>query len=207
MPKTSPFRVNVYIDGFNFYYGLKNKGWKKYYWLDIVKFYECFMKENQILNKVYYCTAIPTNKGQKNRQSEFFRANKLNPKFELVYGKFLEKEVSFGGNFYKTFEEKQTDVNIAIGLIRNIYNNSCDTSIVVSADSDLVPAIELAREINPSHKIFFHFPPERHSANLTNKCDSIIHLGRYENRFKKCLLEAEIKIDDNNILKCPNGWT
>ena len=30
-------RVIVYIDGFNFYFGLKsNAKWKKYYWLDIV---------------------------------------------------------------------------------------------------------------------------------------------------------------------------
>lgn len=33
-------RVIVYIDGFNFYYGLKKDArWKKYYWLDIVKLY------------------------------------------------------------------------------------------------------------------------------------------------------------------------
>lgn len=206
MPNTNPFRVNVYIDGFNFYYGLKQKGWKKYYWLDIVKFFECFMKEGQILNKIYYCTAVPTNNGQKRRQSEFFKANKLNPKFELVYGKFLEKTVRYGGVEYKTFEEKQTDINIAINLIRNIHNDSCDTSIVVSADSDLVPAIKLAKEINPKHKIFFYFPPERHSVNLTSNCDAIVHLHRYESKFKKCLLAAEIKVDDKLTLTCPPSW-
>ena len=28
-------RVAVYIDGFNLYYGLKSKGWSRYYWLDL----------------------------------------------------------------------------------------------------------------------------------------------------------------------------
>jgi hypothetical protein len=28
-------KVSIYIDGFNFYYGLKSKNWRKYYWLDI----------------------------------------------------------------------------------------------------------------------------------------------------------------------------
>lgn len=38
-------RVIVYIDGFNFYFGLKsNAKWKKYYWLDIVKLFEMFMR-------------------------------------------------------------------------------------------------------------------------------------------------------------------
>ena len=34
-------KVIVYVDGFNFYYGLKgDPKWKRYYWLDIVKFFE-----------------------------------------------------------------------------------------------------------------------------------------------------------------------
>ena len=36
--------IIVYIDGFNFYYGLKSTTrWRKYYWLDIVKLFESFM--------------------------------------------------------------------------------------------------------------------------------------------------------------------
>ena len=30
-------RVIVYIDGFNLYFGLKSKGWKRYYWLNLQK--------------------------------------------------------------------------------------------------------------------------------------------------------------------------
>ena len=28
-------RVSVYVDGFNLYYGLKSKGWRRYYWLNL----------------------------------------------------------------------------------------------------------------------------------------------------------------------------
>ena len=28
-------RVAVYVDGFNLYYGLRSKGWRRYYWLDL----------------------------------------------------------------------------------------------------------------------------------------------------------------------------
>ena len=28
-------RVVAYVDGFNLYFGLRSKGWKKYYWLDL----------------------------------------------------------------------------------------------------------------------------------------------------------------------------
>ena len=28
-------RVVAYIDGYNLYYGLRSKGWKYFYWLDL----------------------------------------------------------------------------------------------------------------------------------------------------------------------------
>lgn len=37
-------KVIVYVDGFNFYYGLKSKKWKPYYWLDFVKFFSSFFE-------------------------------------------------------------------------------------------------------------------------------------------------------------------
>ena len=38
-------KVIVYVDGYHFYYGLKNGGakWKRLYWLDVVKFFERMM--------------------------------------------------------------------------------------------------------------------------------------------------------------------
>ena len=43
-------KVIVYVDGFNFYYGLKkDKRWRQYYWLDMVRFFELGLKENQEL--------------------------------------------------------------------------------------------------------------------------------------------------------------
>lgn len=73
-------RVIVYIDGFNFYYGLKKDvRWKKYYWLDIVKLFEMFMRPNQELVAVKYFSARVDDIDQSLRQSAFFQANKENP--------------------------------------------------------------------------------------------------------------------------------
>ena len=78
-------RVIVYIDGFNFYYGLKDSRWKQYYWLDVVKLFEKFMRPDQELVAVKYFSARPTNDPGKNtRQYAFFQANKENPKFQLI---------------------------------------------------------------------------------------------------------------------------
>jgi hypothetical protein len=75
-------RVIVYVDGFNLYYGLKTKGWKRYYWLDIVKLFETFMRSNQELITVKYFSARPDGIDKSKRQDAFFQANKENPKFK-----------------------------------------------------------------------------------------------------------------------------
>ena len=53
-------KIIVYIDGFNFYYGLKsNIKWRKYYWIDIVKFFEMFIRKDKELVAVKYFSARP----------------------------------------------------------------------------------------------------------------------------------------------------
>lgn len=49
------------MDGYNFYYGLRNGGsrWKRTYWLDIVKFFEKMMLPDQELVEVNYYSARP----------------------------------------------------------------------------------------------------------------------------------------------------
>lgn len=66
-------RVIVYIDGFNFYYGLrKDTRWKKYYWLDVVKLFEMFMRPNQELVAVKYFSARVDDIDKSFRQNAFF---------------------------------------------------------------------------------------------------------------------------------------
>lgn len=54
-------KVIVYVDGYNFYYGLRNGGskWKRLYWLDVVKFFERMMLPDQELVEVNYYSARP----------------------------------------------------------------------------------------------------------------------------------------------------
>ena len=73
----------------SFYYGLKTAPWKKYYWLDIVKLMESFLRPNQELIAVKYFSARPTDVGKRKRQDAFFQANKENPKVNI--GKVSKK--------------------------------------------------------------------------------------------------------------------
>ncbi len=42
-------QVGAYIDGFNLYFGMKNRRWKRYYWLNVEKYVRCFLKQDDRL--------------------------------------------------------------------------------------------------------------------------------------------------------------
>jgi len=88
-------KVIVYVDGYNFYYGLKNGGakWKRLYWLDIVRFFERMMPPDQELVEVNYYSARPLDDQQAaDNQDVLFSANLLNPKFKLHLGRYKKKK-------------------------------------------------------------------------------------------------------------------
>lgn len=209
MDKYNKQKVIVYIDGFNFYYGLKkNPIWKKYYWIDIVKLFEKFMRNTQELIAVKYFSARSMDKSQSLRQNAFFQANQENPKFHLILGKYLKKEIKCFNcnNIIHTYEEKESDVRIATQIIADAYENNFDIAIVVSADSDMMPAIEIVQQSN--HKIYIYFPPNQYSNNLSimgsGRC---IQMGKYESRFKQSILPDKIKLLKNNFeVIIPDKW-
>lgn len=58
-------------------------------------------------------------------------------------------------DFEKTYrvvrpEEKQTDVNVAIHMVADAYEDNCDQQVLVSNDSDYVPSVQMVREKFPS---------------------------------------------------------
>lgn len=201
-------RITFYVDGFNFYFGLKrtkqaDKDWKNYYWIDIVKLFNSFLGKNQILEKVVYFTASPLDPQKNSRQSAFLNANKLinGDKFEIVRGKYMEKHIQCPyckGDITRP-EEKKTDVNISIRMIADCVLDKTDTIALVSADSDLVPPIEFIQENFPSKSIKVYFPPSNYCSDLK---DNIIH-----HRSKPVLLSKNKKRFEHAIMpdKVTNG--
>jgi uncharacterized LabA/DUF88 family protein len=200
-------RVIVYVDGFNFYYGLKTPKWRKYYWIDIVKLFEMFIRPNQELVAVKYFSARPTDIGKSKRQDAFFQANNENPKFKLILGKYLKKTIECFNchNIIHTYEEKESDVRFATQIVADAYQQNCDIAIIVSADSDMIPAIELAKEARV--KVFIYFPPNQFSSNLAIMGSGTpLLMQRFEHRFKKAIMSDTIRLNNGFDLKKPTEW-
>ena len=103
--------------------------------------------EQDTLEKVILFTAFATwDPGKVARHKLFIRANE-SVGVEVVYGEFKRKDkhcrVCKGK--YQTFEEKQTDVNIALSLFRLAVTDQYDRAVIVSGDTDLIPSIKAVR--------------------------------------------------------------
>jgi len=51
-------RVIAYIDGFNLYYGLREQGWQRYYWLNVQELARNLLKPHQELLFIKYFTSL-----------------------------------------------------------------------------------------------------------------------------------------------------
>ena len=211
-------KVTIYIDGFNFYYGLRTKrkvesAWVKAYWVDLVKFFEMFLGEGQELVKVVYFTASPLNKDKSSRQSAFLNANKLlnGDRFEIVRGKYLEKKIVCPNCQYTIIrpEEKKTDVNISIRMIADCFQDKTDVLILVSGDSDLLPPIEFIQTNYPEKKIKVYFPPTIYSHSIDNNMkrhrSKVVLLEKSLNKFAHCQM-PDVVSADAKIYTIPIKW-
>ncbi len=177
-------RVAVYIDGLNLYYGLKSKGWRRYYWLDVQRLSENLLRPRQRLQFVRYFTAnfLPDDNdpGQVDRQEAYLQALSSLPKARIHYGLHIPKTITCPrcGAASLTYEEKMTDVNIAVALLEDANNNLFDAAILISADSDLTRPIEVVRQKFANKQVIAAFPPKRHSQHLSDVATRSFHLGR-----------------------------
>ncbi len=87
-------KTNVYVDGFNLYYGLLKSS--PHRWLDLQRFCETLLVKNEI-NRILYFTAKldarPHNPDQPTRQLAYLRALATLPKVEIYFGNFLTSVV------------------------------------------------------------------------------------------------------------------
>ncbi len=87
---------------------------------------------------------------------------------EVVLGRYQTKRMTCRqcGSAWTSYEEKETDVNIAVALVADAAASASDLALIVSADSDLCPAIRTARSINPRRRMIAAFPPRRSSFEI-----------------------------------------
>lgn len=97
-------------------------------------------------------------------------------------------------------------MNIAIYMLTDALDDLYDVATLISADSDLVPAIEAIKKHAPGKKVGLLLPPERDSAALSRVCD--FRIGTInEGIFKKSRFPHTVFSRVGYPLECPKHWT
>jgi uncharacterized LabA/DUF88 family protein len=200
-------RAIAYIDGFNLYFGLKSKGWKRYYWLNIQALAQKLLLKDQTLAATKYFTSrVSNDPGKQKRQNDFIEAIATLPDVQIFYGKYqLNPRICrFCGKSDLFSNEKMTDVNIAVELLADAFSDAFDTALLISADSDLVAPVKKVRALFPHKRVVAFFPPGRYSIDLKDATGISISIGR--SIIADSQFPDEIKKPDGFILKRPDRW-
>lgn len=203
-------RVMVYVDGFNLYFGLRSKQWRRYYWLDLVALGNALLKPDQQLAQVHYFTSrIRTNAHNTSdvqRQNTYLEALATLPEVQIHYGHYLEKpkQCRSCGAQWMDYEEKMTDVNIAVQMLSDAFADRFDTALLISADSDLTTPVKQLRNLFPNKRVIAVFPPNRRSFDLGNAANGSFTLG--EANLRQSQLPNNVTRADGFVLQRPTHW-
>ena len=121
-------------------------------------------------------------------------------------GRFQEKNRRCRdcGSTWTVFEEKETDVNIAVALLADAVRDDFDTALLISADSDLCPAVRETKSLFPEKRIIAAFPPGRHSAELKRAVDGFMFIG--DDKIRRAQLPDEVVTGAGVVLRRPKHW-
>lgn len=213
-------RVIAYVDGFNLYHGLKQAGFKRYYWLDLPAMVSHLLKPHQKITKVKFFTSRVIGpktldqsrnalelKASRARQNSYIEALCTNPIVQLIEGKYqeIQRTCKFCNRSWQSNEEKMTDVGIATELLVDAIDDKFDTAILVSGDSDLVPPMRVIRNRLKSKSLIAAFPPNRYSNELAKIVNGVMHIN--ENVLRRSQLPNTLTRADGYLLRRPIEWS
>lgn len=200
----------AYIDGFNLYFGLKSKGWRRYYWLDVRELVRQLLKPHQQVLELKYFTSLVSatvsDPDRPKRQNTFLEALQTLPDLHVFHGHYLQQQVTCNacGSTWRTYSEKMTDVNIATELLTDAFQDRFDTALLISGDSDLKGPLMKVKSLFPAKRVVVAFPPDRYSDVLARNASASFHIGRAKIAVSQ--LPDQVTKPDGYVLRRPGKW-
>lgn len=196
--------VNVYVDGFNLYHAIEALNEPSLKWVDLRSLSVSLCKEDEELGLVKYFSAYATWKHTSVKRHKAYVTALHEMGVDCILGKFKKRPVNCRkcGNSYTSHEEKETDVNIGIHLVSDALLDKFTRAIVISADTDLHPAIEMARHLTQK-EVDMVAPPNR--MNSSHRIRPIMELRK--SRLRKNLLPHRVVLSDGSHLYRPDEYS
>ena len=217
-------RTVFLIDGFNLYHSVRQAsddlGGRSTRWLDIdalCKSYLHTISKDARLEGTYYFSALAhhltaTNPDTTKRHEAFIECLEETG-VEVELARFKRKKVKFRvlgdrGDYcageLRRYEEKETDVAIAVKLLELLFTDSCDTAMLVTGDTDLAPAVRAAQRLFPEKDVRFAFPYRRHNKELKDLAPKSFIIG--SGSYSKHQFADPFVLSDGRKIDKPSHW-
>ena len=145
-------KTNVYIDGFNLYYGCLKR--TPYKWLNLAALAHLMLPNDTIESIKYFTARVsarPYNPSAPIDQQVYLRALRTIPNLEIVFGHFLTHSVPMMLTdvtppqrvWVDKTEEKGSDVNLAAHLVRDGFQKRFELAVLFTNDSDLAEPVRI----------------------------------------------------------------
>ncbi|AXB45775.1 hypothetical protein A4R43_27540 [Amycolatopsis albispora] len=121
-------------------------------------------------------------------------------------GRFQEKDRHCRNcqSTWTVYEEKETDVSIAVALIEAGVNDEFDVALILSADSDLCPAVRALGRLRPDKRVVAAFPPRRRSGELRRAVNAAFTIG--DAKLRQAQMPAKVVTATGVTLDRPAHW-
>ncbi|MEV7420341.1 NYN domain-containing protein [Streptomyces sp. NPDC089919] len=165
--------VIAYVDGPNLDYSIRASYGTRHLWLDLAGLVERLRPADRLV-RVQYCTTLvvkdPAALADQHAHLHALSAHRPGAvSTELGHYKVHKPRCGACRQGYHCgctpprrfhrHEEKRTDMAIGARLIEDSANRASEVALIVSADSDLVPAVEASRRLDPGRRIYLALPP------------------------------------------------
>jgi NYN domain len=178
-------------------------------WLDLERLILSLLKPGQRLDGITYFTARVRNDpvAVANQHTYLNALAAACLRVTVQFGRFQEKRWACRtcGATWRSYEEKETDVGIAVALVEAAATKSYEVALLVSADSDLSPAVRAARRLHPAGRLIAVFPPNRQSPVLARQVDASFRLG--DARIRAAQLPDVVIGRDGRVQRRPSAWS
>ncbi|MDP3026939.1 MAG: NYN domain-containing protein [Nanoarchaeota archaeon] len=163
-------RISIYIDGANFVYGLKSLN-PKYsdYHFDFKNFIKRIIGKNKLIDVLYYNASLKQEinpRRFKEQQKLIARLRKIS-KCKVILCK-RQKRFNKADEEYYTI--KGDDINLALDMLNDAWENKYDRAVLISGDGDFAPLVKYVRSKNKEAEIIsFEKIASRNLINEVNR--------------------------------------
>jgi hypothetical protein len=158
-------RVISYIDGFNLYHAIHDLRRPPLKWVDLWGLTVSLARTGEAVTEVNYFSAYATwLPAAHQRHIEYVKAlEHVGVACHMGHFKNKSRTCKSCGAQWIQHEEKETDVHMAARIVVDACEDRYDRAIIITADSDIAPALSIVRDRFPKKQLFVVAPPGRHN--------------------------------------------